>query len=82
MGLLLLRVESAYASFKCAIVACTDAAIARGARAVSYAAGLRFPSVDAVDVARRSAGNESRSEIASLRLTTGMYFDVCEDFLG
>ena len=64
------------------IVGFTDSRIYREKGSVSYGAGLMSPSVDAGEFSRRFHGHDERIDIESLRLTTGMYFDVCEDFLG
>ena len=40
------------------------------------------PLVSAGEFERRFHGHDERIDVESLRLTTGMYLDVCEDLLG
>ena len=64
------------------IVGFTDSRIYREKGSVSYGAGLMSPSVSAGEFGRRFHGHDERIDLESLRLTTGMYLDVCEDLLG
>ncbi|MDG2427134.1 MAG: M20/M25/M40 family metallo-hydrolase, partial [Acidimicrobiales bacterium] len=64
------------------IVGFTDSRIYREKGSVSYGAGLMSPALDAGEFSRRFHGNDERIDVESLRLTTGMYLDVCEDLLG
>ena len=64
------------------IVGFSDSRIYREKGSVSYGAGLMSPSVSAGEFERRFHGHDERIDVESLRLTTGMYLDVCEDLLG
>ena len=60
----------------------TDARIFREMGSVAYGAGLFSPSVNGGEFARRFHGNDERVDVESLRLSTGLYLDVCRDLLG
>ena len=64
------------------IVGFTDSRIYREKGSVAYGAGLLSPTVGTGEFSRRFHGNDERIDVESLRLTTGMYLDVCEDLLG
>ena len=64
------------------IVGFTDSRIYREKGSVAYGAGLMSPAVDTGEFSRRFHGHDERIDVESLRLTTGMYLDVCEDLLG
>ena len=64
------------------IVGFTDARVYREMGAVAYGAGLLSPSISGGEFSRRFHGNDERIDLESLRLTTGMYLDVCRDMLG
>jgi len=49
---------------------------------VVYGAGLLSPTIDAGEFGRRFHGHNERIDVESLRLTTQMYLDVCQDLLG
>ena len=60
----------------------TDARVYREHGAVVYGAGLLSPTIDAGEFGRRFHGHNERIDVESLRLTTQMYLDVCQDLLG
>ncbi|HIG24501.1 MAG TPA: M20/M25/M40 family metallo-hydrolase, partial [Acidimicrobiia bacterium] len=60
----------------------TDARVYREHGAVVYGAGLLSPAIDAGEFGRRFHGHNERIDVESLRLTTQMYLDVCQDLLG
>jgi acetylornithine deacetylase/succinyl-diaminopimelate desuccinylase-like protein len=60
----------------------TDARIFREMGSVAYGAGLFSPSVNGGEFARRFHGNDERVDVESLRLSSGLYLDVCRDLLG
>ncbi len=60
----------------------TDARVYREHGAVVYGAGLLSPTIDAGEFGRRFHGHNERIDLESLRLTTQMYLDVCQDLLG
>ena len=64
------------------IVGFTDARVYREMGAVAYGAGLLSPSISGGEFSRRFHGHDERIDVESLRLTTGMYLDVCRDMLG
>ena len=64
------------------IVGFTDARVYREMGAVAYGAGLLSPSISGGEFFRRFHGHDERIDVESLRLTTGMYLDVCRDMLG
>jgi len=64
------------------IVGFTDSRIYREKGSVAYGAGLMSPTVDTGEFSRRFHGHDERIDVESLRLTTQMYLDVCEDLLG
>jgi len=64
------------------IVGFTDARVYREMGAVAYGAGLLSPSISVGEFSRRFHGHDERIDVESLRLTTGMYLDVCRDMLG
>ena len=64
------------------IVGFTDARVYREMGAVAYGAGLLSPSISGGEFSRRFHGHDERIDVESLRLTTGMYLDVCKDMLG
>ena len=64
------------------IVGFTDARVYREMGSVAYGAGLLSPSVSGGEFSRRFHGHDERIDVESLRLTTGMYLDVCQDMLG
>ena len=64
------------------IVGFTDARIYREKGSVAYGAGLLSPTISAGEFGRRFHGHDERIDVESLRLTTDLYLDVCEDFLG
>lgn len=64
------------------IVGFTDARVYREMGSVAYGAGLLSPSISGGEFSRRFHGHDERIDVESLRLTTGMYLDVCQDMLG
>jgi len=60
----------------------TDSRVYREHGAVVYGAGLLSPTIDAGEFGRRFHGHNERIDVESLRLTTQMYLDVCQDLLG